>query len=245
MPESHDNRPTVRRVLNPHFAPRIIEPERPAMRQVARWFLDQKVGSGEMDLVLDYANPVPAVITLPRMGLPVESWETWAHTIHGTLACPEGSAEHAEAANAVAGLKQEMVDACLQRREHPTQDVTSIVANLRCDSELLSQDDLRSVMWTVTVGGLNTTTGLVAKTLCFLSGDHDHRKQLIENPGLIRSAVEEFLCFYSIVQMQTRTVVKDTDLGGCPLRRGDASGQYLVRQSGGLRPGGLVGSDCG
>ena len=211
----------LRRILNPHFAPRIIEPERAAMRQVAHWFLDQKIGSGAMDLVLDYANPVPAVITLRRMGLPVASWETWSHTIHGLLAYPEGSAEQKAAAQAVGALKQEMLDTCLQRRDNPTDDVTSVVANAQVEGELLSDDDIRSVMWTLTVGGLNTTTGLVSKALCYLSEHHDHRKQLIENPELIRSGVEEFLRFWPIAQMHTRTVMNDAELGGCQLARGD------------------------
>jgi cytochrome P450 len=211
----------LRRLLNVLFAPRVIEPERAMMRATARWFLDQSIASGAMDLVLDYTNPVPAVITLRRMGLPVENWRTWAHTIHGLLGFPEGSKEQAEASRAVVGLKQEMVDAALQRRGHPTQDVTSVVANLRCEGELLTEDQLRSVMWTLTVGGLNTTTGLVGKALCFLSANPDHRRTLIEQPELIGSAVEEFLRFYSITQSMSRTVLKDAELGGCPVRRGD------------------------
>jgi hypothetical protein len=53
------------------------------MHEIAGWFLDRKIADGAMDFVGDYANPVPAVITLDRMGSPSDTWEVWSHTMQG------------------------------------------------------------------------------------------------------------------------------------------------------------------
>jgi cytochrome P450 len=212
----------LRRVLNPLFSPPRVEEERSSMRAVARWFLDQVIETGEMDIVLDYANPVPAVITLKRMGIPVDNWQMWAHTIHGLLAFPEGTPEQETAAANVGILQDQMVDAALRGRKEGGLDVTSVVGSFRYEGELLTDDQLRSVMWTLTIGGLNTTTGLVSKTLHLLSTLPELRATLASEPGLMRTAVEESLRHFSITQMSTRTVAKDVTLGREHLLRGDA-----------------------
>jgi cytochrome P450 len=211
----------ARRALNPLFAPGPIEQERPAMRAVASWFLDQHIEAGEMDFVLDYANPVPAVITLRRMGLPVQNWELWSHTMHGVMAYPQGSPEQIEAAAGAKVLQQEMLETALLRREDPKDDPTTAIANLRIDGELLDDYDLGRTMWTITVGGLNTTTGLTALAVQYLASHPQDRQRLIDHPELYPSATEEFLRFFTIARGGTRTVTNDVELDGQTLHRGD------------------------
>src|SRR6202042_3155578 len=92
------NHAELRRVLNPLFAPGIVELELEEMQAVATWFMDLHIESGSMDLVRDFANPIPAVITLRRMGLPIENWALWSHTMHAVLAFSDGSPEQLQAA---------------------------------------------------------------------------------------------------------------------------------------------------
>lgn len=211
----------MRRALNPLFAPRPIKNERATMQAVASWFLDQKIESGSMDFILDYANPVPAVITLRRMGLPVENWELWSHTMHDLLAYSAGSPGQVRAAQAAKLLQTEMAEAALRRRADPREDPTTAIAQLRIDGELLSEEDLARVMWTVTVGGLNTTTGVTGLVLHHLANHPDLRQQLIDHPELYPAATEEFLRYTTIARTATRTVTRDVELGGQKLRRGD------------------------
>jgi cytochrome P450 len=210
-----------RRALNPYFTPRVVESERSRMSEVAAWFLDQKIESGEMDFVLDYANPVPAVITLDRMGLPMENWQSWSHTMHAVLAFPAGSPEQVEAAEAAKLLQEEMLQAALARRADPRDDPTTVIANIRVDGERLSDYDLGRTMWTVTVGGLNTTTGLVAMAVRYLAAHPDDRRRLVENPELYPRATEEFLRVFAPQRVNSRTVARDVVLGGQQLHRGD------------------------
>jgi cytochrome P450 len=211
----------LRRALNPHFAARIIERDRPRMSEAAAWFLDQKIESGRMDFVNDYANPVPAVITLDRMGLPKENWALWSHTMHAVTAFPAGSPEQIEAAEAAKLLQEEMLQTALARRDDPRDDPTTVIARIRVDGELLSDFDIGRTMWTVTVGGLNTTTGLVSMAVRYLASHPDDRRRLVEDPDLYPRATEEFLRYFTPQRSNSRTVTQDIVLGGQQLRRGD------------------------
>lgn len=59
------------------------------MEQSAHWFLDQQIATGQMDLVLDYASPVPAILTMKLMGLPYDNWRLYANLFHSVMAVPK------------------------------------------------------------------------------------------------------------------------------------------------------------
>jgi len=77
------------------------------------------------------------------------------------------------------------------------------------------------VLWNLIGGGLDTTTSLTALTLHHLDAHHEQRQRLIDEPGLVDLATEEFLRFFSVNETLTRTVTCDADLGGQRLRRGE------------------------
>jgi cytochrome P450 len=76
-------------------------------------------------------------------------------------------------------------------------------------------------MWTVTVGGLNTTAALTSLSLHHLATHPEDRQLLIDHPELHGSATEEFLRYFSIQRSNTRTVTQDIELAGQRLCRGD------------------------
>ena len=78
----------LRRALTPFFSPGAVEKMRPFMEQSVHWFLDQRIADGQMDLVLDYASPVPAILTMQLMGLPYDNWQLYANLFHSVMAAP-------------------------------------------------------------------------------------------------------------------------------------------------------------
>src|SRR5271165_4896675 len=84
----------LRRVLNPHLLPPAVEGLRPLMQSASTWFLDQKIADGRMDLVLDFTNPVPAVLTMALLGLPEDGWERYGEVFHAMVAEREGTPEY-------------------------------------------------------------------------------------------------------------------------------------------------------
>jgi cytochrome P450 len=94
--------------------------------------------------------------------------------------------------------------------------------NLRvADDRPLTGEELASVLWNLVGGGLDTTTSLTSLSLHHLDEHPELREELIHRPELVATATEEFLRYYSVNESLTRTVTRDTELGGQQLRRGD------------------------
>ncbi|HJM32488.1 MAG: cytochrome P450 [Acidimicrobiales bacterium] len=211
----------VRRLLNPFFTPARVEALRPRMVEVSTWFLDQVVGAGSCDLVLDYTTPVPGVLTLEMMGLPSSNWRHYADFFHATVAYEPDRAEFQEAV----GRRHEMVEELLgfadHRRSNPADDITTALVTGHVLGEPLDDTRILDIMWNLVAGGLDTTTSLVSWALHHLGTHPDDRRRLIDQSELIPTAIEEFLRFYSPSETLTRTATCDVELGGSNIRRGD------------------------
>ncbi|ETB31004.1 cytochrome P450, partial [Mycobacterium avium subsp. hominissuis 10-5606] len=70
-------------------------------------------------------------------------------------------------------------------------------------------------------GGVDTTSNLVGHALRYLAEHPEDRQRLIDDPTRIPGAIDEFLRYYSPVQTIARTATRDTELGGCPIRKGE------------------------
>ena len=116
----------------------------------------------------------------------------------------------------------ELGDEAASRRAAPRDDLLTALVQLRLpDGRALSDDEVRSVLWNLVGGGLDTTTSLTSLSLRHLDEHPALRRQLIERPELIDTATEEFLRYFSVNESLTRTVTRDVELGGQQLRRGD------------------------
>ena len=211
----------LRRLLNPLMTINAVERNRPRMEAVSAWFLDEIVESGAADLVLDYATPVPAVLTLEMMGMVSSNWKHYADFFHATSSYEPSDERFLSAVSRQDDMKSELRDFARFRRDNPADDVTTALVSSPLDGRLLSDDEITAIMWNLVAGGLDTTTSLVSWGLHYLSTHPEDRSWLIEDPSLIQVAVEEFLRFYSPSETLTRTATRDVELGGRQIRRGD------------------------
>jgi cytochrome P450 len=216
----------LRRVLNRFLAPPAIARLRPLMEETTTWFLDQRIETGGIDLVLDLANPVPAILTMELVGLPHDSWPHYAAVFHGTVSFRPGSPEHEQAIANVPDMVAELQREIDLRRRQPRDDLLTQLVEMEVDGEIdrgrrLTDDELVSVLWNLVAGGLDTTTSLTSLTLYHLDEHHDLRRRLIDEPHLLGAATDEFLRYFSVNETLTRTVTRDVELGGQQLRRGD------------------------
>jgi cytochrome P450 len=212
----------LRRVLNPVLLPKAVNALRPFMEELTNWFIDQKISTGRMDLVLDLANPVPAVVTMKLIGLPGDSWEHYGELFHATVAHRPGAPEYDRAMARVPDMVAGLLAEAEARRSMPRDDLLTRLVQLRVDGDRpLSDREISAVLWNLVGGGLDTTTSLTSLTLHQLDTQPDLRRQLIDRPELMVPATEEFLRYYSVNETLTRTVTKPTELGGQQLNRGD------------------------
>ncbi|MHB1518860.1 MAG: cytochrome P450 [Acidimicrobiales bacterium] len=212
----------LRRLLNPFMLPSAVAGYQPFIEQCATWFLDQRIGEGRMDAVKDFANPVPAILTMKMVGLPCESWSYYAEIFHSMNAHGAASEQAAHARSLVGAMIAELLRVAAERRVDPKEDILSRLVALEIeDGRGLRDDELIGVLWNLIGGGLDTTTSLTSLTLHHLDLRPELRQKLIDDPDLLVPAIEEFLRFTSVNETLTRTVTADVELGGQQLKRGD------------------------
>jgi cytochrome P450 len=211
----------LRRALTPFLSPGAVQKMRPFMEQSVHWFLDQRIGDGQMDLVLDYASPVPAILTMRLMGLPYDNWQLYANLFHSVMAVPQDSDEYAKAIGEVPTMMDGLLKFAATRRVDPQDDMTSFLVRFEFDGKRLDDTQLLDILWNLIGGGVDTTTSQTALTLCYLGTHPQLRQHLIDHPDLYRTATDEFLRYFSVNQQLSRTVTRDAVLGGQQLRRND------------------------
>jgi cytochrome P450 len=200
-----------RKILNPMTSPAAIEQLKPRIKKVTTWFVDQIIESGECDLA--EVIGVPAVVTLDWLGMPLDGWRRYAKALHAVLANRPGSPEHTEAVeNHLPWITQQIKEHIRRSRQDPKNWIVQ---------HGLSDDDAYSMVELLISGGVGTTGSLVSQALVYLSEHPDQRRELQESPELLERAVEEFLRAFSPTQALARTVMRDTELAGCPLHTGD------------------------
>ncbi|KXF49969.1 hypothetical protein AXA44_21835 [Rhodococcus sp. SC4] len=106
------------------------------------------------------------------------------------------------------------------RRTSPRDDALTHLATTEVDGELVSIDDAAAICHLLLVAGVDTTWSSIGSSLLHLATHSDDRRRLVADPGLIPSAVEEFLRFYSPVTM-ARVAQSDVRLGDAEIKAGD------------------------
>jgi cytochrome P450 len=210
----------LRRALTPFFSSGAVERMRPFMEQSADWFLDQRIADGHLDLVLDYASPIPAILTMRLMGLPYDNWQLYANLFHSVMAASGGD-EYTKAIGEVPAMMDGLLKFAATRRADPGDDLTSFLVQFEFDGKHLDDSQLLGILWNLIGGGVDTTTSLTALSLLHLGTHPELRHELIDRPEFYSTAADEFLRYCSVNKTLSRTVSRDTVLGGQPLRRSD------------------------
>src|ERR1700742_1495850 len=211
----------LRHALAPFFSPGAVQKLKPFMEQSAHWFLDQQITKSQMDLVLDYASPVPAILTMKLMGLPYDNWHLYANLFHSVMAVPQDSDEYTSAIAKVPAMMEEVIAYATTRRAKPEDDLTSFLIQFEFDGRRLTDEQLLNILCNLIGGGVDTTTSQTSLTLLHLGTHPELRQQLIDHPELYRTATDEFLRYFSVNQTLSRTVTHDVELNGQRLRQND------------------------
>lgn len=212
----------LRRVLNRYLAPAAVARLEPLILGTTTWFLDQRIETGSIEFVDDLTSAVPSILTMSVLGLDPDGWRRYADLFHGATAYAPGSPEQERAIAQVPAMRAELQAEAIARRRYPRDDLLTAVVELHLDDgRALTDEEIGGVVWNLVGGGVDTTSALTSLALLHLDEYHDRRDRLLEDPGLIASATEEYLRFFSVNETLSRTVTRDVELGGQQLSRGD------------------------
>jgi cytochrome P450 len=210
-----------RRLLTSWFSRRSIEHLRPGFRQISAALLDARIEDGSIDLVMDFANPVPTIAVLWWLGLPVEDWHSYAEAMHATAHIKPGSEATARIGELFGDITRMLLSAVGARRRRNHGDLLSELIRFEVDGKSLTDEDLLSLLNLIISGAVDTTTSLVACILYYLGDNPDVRSHLASHPGDWAHAIEEFLRYFTPNQAMARTVTRDVELGGQQLHEND------------------------
>ncbi len=211
-----------RELINPLLTKDAIGALVPLIERNVREVMDTFVEDGHADFAKQFTNPVPTKIVGEWIGFPEEDWEAIAGPVHDIFSAAPGSERGRRGGMALGWLDGRIRELLAARRVEPAGDVLSyLVAQVGPNGEPFDDDDLVSVTFLLIAGGVDTTTSLTGSTLVYLSAHPDDRDRLIREPELIDVATEEFLRKFAPSQSMARTVMADTEIGGCPVAAGE------------------------
>lgn len=212
----------IRAHVNKAFNPRLINAFAPVIRSIVDTLLDTVAGANGMDVIRDFAFPLPATVVASLLGLPVADHvrvKAWIDQLNSFLG--DNRPTLATTRQAQAGLLQlrdYVRDLAAERRARPREDLISHLAV----AGGLDEAELLSTCVTFIVGGHVTTTALIGNGLLALFEHPAALEQLRADPGLMPSAIEEFLRYESPNQRIMRLAKMDFELGGAQIKHGQA-----------------------
>jgi hypothetical protein len=207
------------------FTPRRVDAYRDHIATVVDSLLDAVHAPRAMDVVADFARPLPAIVACEMLGLPGDDWpqlSRWTRSFAELL----GNFQHDPVrAATVRDTVDGMTDYFRYAIHRPAQRPDGLLhafTNAVVDGDRLAEDEVVANAILTLVGGLETTTNLIANGLASLLLHSDQWMQLRGDPTLVPSAVEELLRFESPIQHTARLAPDDTELGGTPIRKRQA-----------------------
>jgi len=216
----------LRRLVAKAFTRRSSEAFRPRMEQVADVILDRALDRGEMDVIEEFATPIPVSMIAELMGIPPEDHPRlleWSHAIvkvfDERVTEEEGAAAEQATKDFVAYLEA-LVE---ERRRFPGDDLLSAMLDVEEHGETLTKDEVVATAILTLNAGHEATVHAIGNALLALARDQDAYRRF-RTEAELSTAVEELLRFDSPLQMFERWVLEDTAIDGVLLRRGTKVG---------------------
>ncbi|RED40529.1 cytochrome P450 [Paenibacillus sp. VMFN-D1] len=211
----------LRRLVSKAFTPRMIEDLRPRIQQIADELLDKVASRGKMELISEFAYPLPIIVISEMLGIPGHHqarFREWTHKL------AQGALNPGQA-NLVQEALQEFIDyiqsLISEKRVRPGNDVISGLLQAYDEGDKLNENELLSTIWLLITAGHETTVNLIGNgTLALLQ--HPEQMQLLrEDPALLPAAIEELLRYAGPVMITGRVADEDIEIHGTLIRKGE------------------------
>jgi len=216
----------LRGLASTAFTPRRVEILRGHIQEIADGLLDRVAGAGRMDVIADFASPLPAIVTAEMLGVPTDDHErlkNWSADFAEML----GNFQHnpdrvARVLRSVEEMTAYFRDAIAELRGRPREGLIHSLMTAQVDGDRLSDEEVIANCIVTMVGGQETTTNLIGNGLLALLRHPEELARLRGDPSLTPSAVEELLRYESPSQHTARMAPSDRELGGKEIRKRQA-----------------------
>jgi pimeloyl-[acyl-carrier protein] synthase len=217
----------LRGLVSKAFTPRVIEQMRSHIQQIVDGLLDRVQGDRGMDLIEQFAYPLPVIVICEMLGVPVadhERFKGWGLDIArglDAIMLPPDSPVAERSVLARRALAEYFRGLIAERRDDPRDDMLSGLIAAEEAGDKLSEDELLATCILLLVAGHETTVNLIGNGSLALLRHPAQRRRLQDDPGLIVTAVEELLRFDGPVQRTARIPSEDVIIGGKTIGKGE------------------------
>ncbi|MET0852959.1 MAG: cytochrome P450 [Candidatus Rokuibacteriota bacterium] len=217
----------LRGLVSKAFTPRVVDGLRPHIQDIVNGLLDRVQGAGAMDLIEDFAYPLPVIVICEMLGVPVadrDRFKGWgldiARGLDGILLPPDSDVAKRSIASRQA-LAEYFRELLAERRQSPRDDMLSGLIAAEEAGDKLNENELLATCILLLVAGHETTVNLIGNGSLALLRHPAELRRLRENPSLIGSAVEELLRYDGPVQRTARVPSEDVTVGGKTIEKGE------------------------
>lgn len=212
----------LRALVHKAFTPRLIEQLRGRIQTLADDLLSAVPDKSRLDLIRDYALPLPITIISDLLGVPQadrQQFGRWSRRIVAVTASP---LDLPLVLPAIWQFMRFVRRLCAIRRADPQDDLLSALLHAEEAGDTLSEDELLAMVVLILIAGHETTVNLIGNGALALLEDPEQLALLRGNPALSKSAVDELLRFTSPVELATERYAREPiTIAGTTIPRGE------------------------
>ncbi|MDT5009753.1 MAG: hypothetical protein QOH57_1370 [Mycobacterium sp.] len=217
----------VRAIGADWFRPKAMRALKTRTDELAKIYVDKMAGLGsECDFVQEVAVNYPLYVIMSLLGLPEADFPFMLKLTQELFGSEDDEFKRGGAVEDQMPALLEMFEyfqrVTSSRREYPTEDLSSAIANARIDGELLSDIETLSYYLIIATAGHDTTSATISGGLSGLIDNPEQRKRLSEDLSLMPRATEEMIRWVTPVKSFMRTAAEDTTIRGVPIAAGES-----------------------
>jgi cytochrome P450 len=215
----------LRAIVSKAFTPRLVERLRGRIGTLCEELLDAMEREGRrrggVELVADYALPLPATVIAELLGVPAEDHAKF-HRWSNRLVSVSSGHDMLRALPAALSFVRYLRKLVERRRVEPQDDLITALIRAEEAGDKLNDDELLAMAFLLLVAGHETTVNLIASGTLALLEHPEQAEALKRDPSLVKPAVEELLRYTSPVEMATeRYAREDVEIEGATIPRGE------------------------
>lgn len=220
----------LRALVTKAFTPRIVQALAPRIADIAEQLLDEVQPTGSIDLIGDYAYPLPVIVIAELLGVPHQDrirFRDWSVALAAAIdlrTSPDVYGRASEATREMTALLRGIV---AERRVEPRDDLVSALITAESEDGALDEEELIAMCILLLVAGHETTVNLIGNGVLALLEHPEQLELLRSRPDLYDQAVEELLRFDSSVQFTFRFAREAIELRGRTIPRGHQVGLVI------------------
>jgi cytochrome P450 len=218
----------IRGLLTKAFSAGRMNAMRPVVEALVNAIIDQHIDRGAMEIMRDFAFPIPATIISDMLGIPQQDRERFASLSNDIIAFGTGTdpgmdeeTRRSRARTATEAFDRYLAGLIEARRGSAADDLITALIRAEDEEGKLSEVELIQNVRLLFMAGHETTVNLIGNALVALYGHPDELVKVKADPSLMAGAVEEFLRYDSSVQQLPRVAQADIEIGGQTILAGE------------------------